>query len=268
MNARVDNFSYKPLPPTGNPNIAGANTAINNIVEFMQENGIHFDPRSIIIGHQGKGLLDQLRTSFRSDAFKDLPPEKLEELKELLEDLNVGLQNSGFFQPQNFKPGGQLDKDFNSWHGILDQLIKEKPAQPPTTPPTTQTSTTPPTTQPSTSSSFTDQPWYKGLEEIAKSSSEPNPVIVAILEKLKNAPPDIFSGQRPLPANPEHNLPEMTPGMPWNQKLNELHNEMKVALSEYENNLADSAAKKKFEDASKNFFDTLARLAQLVNPGQ
>ncbi|MFN7478064.1 MAG: hypothetical protein ACK5RH_08835, partial [Burkholderiales bacterium] len=122
MNARVDNFSYKPLPPTGNPNIAGANTAINNIVEFMQENGIHFDPRSIIIGHQGKGLLDQLRTSFRNGAFKDLPPEKLEELKELLEDLNVGLQNSGFFQPQNFKPGGQLDKDFNSWHGILDQL--------------------------------------------------------------------------------------------------------------------------------------------------
>jgi hypothetical protein len=264
MNARVDNFSYKPLPPTGNPNIAGANTAINNIVEFMQENGIHFDPRSIIIGHQGKGLLDQLRTSFRNGAFKDLPPEKLEELKELLEDLNVGLQNSGFFQPQNFKPGGQLDKDFNSWHGILDQLIKEKPAQPPTT----QTSTTPPTTQPPTSSSFTDQPWYKGLEEIAKSSSEPNPIIDAILKKLKNAPPDILNGQSSLPANPEHNLPEMTPGMPWNQKLNELHNEMKVALSEYQNNPADSAAKKKFEDASDNFYVTLARLTQLGNPGQ
>jgi hypothetical protein len=85
MNARVDNFSYKPLPPTGNPNIAGANTAINNIVGFMQKNGIHFDPKNIIIGHQGMGLLEQLRTSFRSDAFKDLPPEKLEELKELLD---------------------------------------------------------------------------------------------------------------------------------------------------------------------------------------
>jgi hypothetical protein len=264
MNARVDNFSYKPLPPTGNPNIAGANTAINNIVGFMQKNGIHFDPKNIIIGHQGIGLLEQLRTSFRNDAFKDLPPEKLEELKELLEDLNVGLQNSGFFQPQNFKPGGQLDKDFNSWHGILDQLIKEKPAQPPTTPPTTQTSTTPPATpQRPTSSSFTDQPWYKGIEEIGESI----PGINAILEILKKAP-DILNGQSSLPTNPEHNLPEMTPGMPWNQKLNELHNEMKVALSEYQNNLADSAAKKKFEDASKNFFDTLARLAQLVNPGQ
>ncbi len=147
------NISYTPLPPTQNPNIAAANGSINNISNFMRENGIHFPP--ISAGSQGSGVIEGLSHFFTNDRVQALPPEKLEQLKTLLKDLYSQLQKSGFYESRNFNPGGKLYEDFRAWEEILNKEIQSKatPTQPPssegattTTQPGLGTGTTPPET--------------------------------------------------------------------------------------------------------------------------